>query len=100
VNWQAHGSYLIKGLDDPVEIFEVGERGLAPIVTPPSGGNAQRSVSAEEEATLGWRPAKGLEVPRRVGWRLETVLGEGGFGEVWLAENCHTSQRRVFKFCF
>jgi len=100
LNWQAHGAYLIKGLAEPVEIFEVGERGLAPFLPPPSGGNAQRSVSAEEEATLGWRPAKGLEVPRRVGWRLEAGLGEGGFGEVWLAENLHTSERRVFKFCF
>ncbi len=100
LGWEAHGSYLIKGLDDAVEIFEVGERGRASFRQPENGPNATRSVSAEEEATLGWRPAKEMEVPKRVGWFLRERLGEGGFGEVWLAENRRTPEVRVFKFCF
>ena len=100
LGWVAHGAYLIKGIDEPVEIFEVGERGRALFRAPAGRAGAQRSVSAEEEATLGWRPANEMEVPKRPGWFLQKRLGEGGFGEVWLARNRHTSEQRVFKFCF
>ena len=31
---------------------------------------------------------------------LESKLGEGGFGEVWLAAHEKTKEKRVFKFCF
>jgi class 3 adenylate cyclase/WD40 repeat protein len=100
LSWQAHGAYLLKGIEEPVEIFEVGESGFAPFMPPEGGSNATRSVSAEEEATLGWRPAKSREIPKRPGWFLQERVGEGGFGEVWLAQNRRTAEKRVFKFCF
>jgi serine/threonine protein kinase/class 3 adenylate cyclase len=100
LKWMAHGAYLFKGVDEPVQVFEVGAAGLAPLNVPPSGGKAQRIVLADEEETLGWRPAVGLDVPQRENWRLRRKLGEGGFGEVWLAQNRQTHVERVFKFCF
>ena len=100
LGWEAHGRYRVKGLDDPVEIFEVGEREHGPFRQPRNGPDVERSVSREEEAMLGWRPAPGLEIPRRAGWFIVRQLGEGGFGEVWLAENRKTHDQRVFKFCF
>ncbi len=100
LEWLACGRYLLAGVDDPVEIFEVGACGKAPLAAPPDSEKARRSVSAEEIATLGWRPAAGLLIPRRVGWALLEKLGAGGFGEVWLAQNAKTKERRVFKFCF
>src|SRR5207237_2385738 len=39
-------------------------------------------------------------IPDRPGWSLQKKLGEGGFGEVWLAQHSRTKERRVFKFCF
>lgn len=100
LRWLAHGPYVLKGVTDPVEIFEVGERGFAPLLVPKSTAKARRAVHPEDELTLGWRPAPGLEVPRRARWRLVEKLGEGGFGEVWRAEHEKTGENRVFKFCY
>jgi len=100
LRWLAHGPYRLKGVAEPVEIFEVGVSGFAPLIVPKSTAKARRAVSAEEELTLGWRPAPGLEIPRRPKWFLTEKLGEGGFGEVWLGHHGKTHDARVFKFCY
>ncbi len=101
IQWQAHGRYIIKGKDeDPLEIFEVGAVGVAPLTAPPDSEKVKRAVRADELELLGWRPAVDLEVPGKHGWKLERKLGEGGFGEVWLVHHAKTRRQRVFKFCF
>jgi serine/threonine protein kinase/class 3 adenylate cyclase len=100
LQWLAHGRYLFKGKDEPMEVFEVGAIGHAPLRAPPDSEKARRVVSHEEESTLGWRPGAGRAIPRRPGWSLVSQLGEGGFGEVWLAHHDRTKEERVFKFCF
>ncbi|MDH3591854.1 MAG: protein kinase, partial [Planctomycetota bacterium] len=100
VVWRAHGAYHFKGLDEPIEIHEAGIKGIAPLAPPPDSSKAHRAVAHGEEATLGWRPGAGLDIPGRSGWRLERKLGAGGFGEAWLAVSRHTKERRAFKFCF
>ena len=99
LEWLNHGSYLLKGIEASLEVCEVGEAGIAPLQAPAGSEKAQRQVSPENEPVLGWRPALGQFVPN-TRWRLETKLGEGGFGEVWLGRNPTTKERRVFKFCF
>ena len=100
LRWVAHGRYLLKGLDEPVEVFEVGGEGIAPLTRPPDSEKACRCVTADEEPMMGWRPGVSGEIPGRPGWFLERKLGEGGFGEVWLGVHRRLSHTRVFKFCF
>ncbi|MEX2015960.1 MAG: protein kinase, partial [Candidatus Hydrogenedentales bacterium] len=100
IAWRAHGEYELKGVDEPVSICEAGIEDVSPLTPPPASEKAHRAVSPNEEETLGWRPAVGLAVPRRQHWILEQQLGEGGFGEVWLALHEKTRAKRVFKFCF
>jgi putative peptide modification system cyclase len=42
--WRTHGRYRFKGLPDPVAVFEVGEKGIAPLKAPPWSGKAYREV--------------------------------------------------------
>jgi TolB-like protein/class 3 adenylate cyclase/Flp pilus assembly protein TadD len=99
LKWASHGVYLLKGIEEPVEVCEVAEAGGTELAAPKTSEKAQRQVRADEEPVLGWRPAVGQEVPN-TRWVLEKKLGEGGFGEVWLGRHQHTKERRVFKFCF
>jgi serine/threonine-protein kinase len=99
--WLAHGPYRFAGSDDdPLEVFEVGVQNVSPLRPPQDSPKARRSVAPDEEELFAWRPAIGGEIPHRAGWRLQSKLGEGGFGEVWLARHSRTKQQRVFKFCF
>jgi WD40 repeat protein/class 3 adenylate cyclase len=99
LRWMAHGEYVFQGTTDPIEVFEVGGDGIAPLAPPRDREKARRSVETSDEI-LGWRPAVGLVVPQSPAWMLEKKLGEGTFGEVWLARHATLKQQRVFKFCF
>lgn len=99
LSWLNHGPYLLKGVEEPMEICEVGETGASVLKAPGDSEKVHRYVSAESEPVLGWRPAIGQGVPG-TSWVLEEKLGEGGFGEVWLGRHKTTKERRVFKFCF
>ena len=100
ISWCAHGPYLLKGIDDPVQIGEVGFEGVSPLEAPPDSEKGRSALAAGDELTLGWRPAVGLAIPGREHWKLEEQLGSGAIGEVWLASHEKTHARRVFKFCF
>jgi WD40 repeat protein/class 3 adenylate cyclase/tRNA A-37 threonylcarbamoyl transferase component Bud32 len=99
LQWVSHGPYLLKGIEEPVEVCEVGETGQSLLSAPKTSEKAQRQVRPDEEPVLGWRPAVGQDVPNTP-WVLEEKLGEGGFGEVWVAQHPKLKERRVFKFCF
>jgi serine/threonine-protein kinase len=99
LSWLNHGPYLMKGLDEPVDVCEVGEIGRAALTCPADSEKAHRFLSPDSEPVLGWRPAMDQPVPG-TSWVLEKKLGEGGFGEVWLGRDKILKTRHVFKFCF
>jgi serine/threonine protein kinase/dienelactone hydrolase len=100
ISWQAHGAYLFKDLDEHILIGEVGITGVSPLQAPVASKKVQRAATIPEEDALGWRPAPGLAIPGRRNWVLESQLGTGAVGEVWLAANVNTHAKHVFKFCF
>lgn len=100
LRWVDHGPYVFKGLDAPMSVCEVGEPDFAPFTPPPDSEKAKRAIRPGDEEALGWRPAVSLEVPGRKGWRLERKIGEGGFGEVWVARQRASGEIHAFKFCF
>jgi hypothetical protein len=97
--WHGYGQYKFKGAeDDPMEVFEVGAAGTAPLVKPPESEKAKPIASPMDEIPP-WRPAVGQEIPSKDGWILEKLLGEGAVGKAWLAEK-ESVGKHVFKFCF
>ncbi len=99
LRWLAHGKFELKSGEEPVGLFEVGEPGVAPFASPPAR-QLDDPKSGTSQTILGWRPAAGQNLDSHPNWRLMDHLGDGSFGEVWLAEHLKTGERRIFKFCF
>ncbi len=99
LRWLAHGRFELESGAEPVGLFEVGEPGVAPFTAPPAR-QLDDPKSGTSQTILGWRPASGQNLDSHPNWRLMDHLGDGSFGEVWLAEHLKTGERRIFKFCF
>jgi predicted ATPase/class 3 adenylate cyclase/Tfp pilus assembly protein PilF len=97
---ESHGHWRMKGIAEPVELFEVGEAD-APFVPPPDAAkgyrvvregdvwlparNIKHSLPAERDSFVGRRETL-VELARRLdaGARLVSVLGIGGSGKTRL----------------
>lgn len=95
---ESHGHYRLKGIEEPVEVFEMGVRDTAPFSPPADADKAYRVVHqgefwrpvrevrhnlpAERDAFVG-RTAdlRALAARLDAGIRLLTVLGPGGTGK-------------------
>ena len=97
---QSHGHWRLKGLAEPIELFEVGDEG-APFTPPPDDAKAWRvvrhrelwlpvrelrhSVPAERDSFVGRQePLQALAHQLEAGARLVSVFGMGGTGKTRL----------------
>ena len=98
---QSHGHWRLKGIQEPVELFEVGDD-QSPFIPPPDAPKAYRvvrqddlwlpvrdvphSIPAERDSFVGRQDAL-LALSRKfeAGARLVSVLGMGGSGKTRLA---------------
>lgn len=53
LDWRQHGRYLFKGAEDPMEVFEVGARGVAVFAQPPDSPKTQRVIDASAASSMG-----------------------------------------------
>jgi len=59
IEWVCHGEYMLKGIDEPTTIFEVGRKGLAPLTAPPDTEKVWR-VGGGEDSTSKSNGATGF----------------------------------------
>jgi predicted ATPase/class 3 adenylate cyclase/Tfp pilus assembly protein PilF len=98
---RSHGHWRLKGVDEPIELFEIGDE-HAPFRPPPDADKAYRvvrqgdlwmparevrhSLPAEPDAFIGRAQAlAGLARRFHAGARLVSVLGTGGAGKTRMA---------------
>ena len=60
LRWPAHGAYLFKGVSEPIEVFEVGEEGSAPLFAPRDSDKVHRVGG---EGTLAMRLVPAVRNP-------------------------------------
>ena len=98
---RCHGHYRLKGIVEPMELFEIGVPGEQPFSPPPDSATSYRVIAWQ----ASWRPARetphslpaerdefvgrgselqGLAARLDAGERLVTVLGMGGAGKTRL----------------
>ena len=63
LSWVSHGPYLLKGIEEAVEVREVGEAGQSALAAPKTSEKAQRQVSPEAEPVLGVETGSGAGRP-------------------------------------
>lgn len=100
LRWESHGEFSFKGFEQPIALYEVGNSEFAPFVRPEDGAKAWALDGEKTPMLTGWRPGAHLAIPGRKNWILKDKLGEGGFGESWLAHHRSSDEARTFKFCF
>jgi ATP-dependent Clp protease ATP-binding subunit ClpC len=85
IGWRCHGEYLLKGLDAPVEIFEVGEVGKAAFARPSGhekGGPIPFDLKGTVKRTEGTSAHRSGSLVARLGKDLTALAKQGRLAPV------------------
>ncbi|MES2657566.1 MAG: adenylate/guanylate cyclase domain-containing protein [Verrucomicrobiota bacterium] len=63
LTWTSHGAYLLQGVDEPLEVCEVGETGRACLTPPADSGKARRAETVARSQADGLLPIWGKRHP-------------------------------------
>jgi serine/threonine-protein kinase len=94
LRWESYGLYELDALDEPFELFEVGEERLTLFLAPAGSDRARRVLS-----TSDWRAEPGAHLPSRPNWQLRHMLWETPAGAAWVAEHSKTGDTELFTLC-
>lgn len=75
LKWMSHGFYELQGAPEPVELFEVGGEGIAPLRPPEDSKWAARAEAALRHHSRGGEPGEPDELPVEVLDKSDVFLG-------------------------
>jgi class 3 adenylate cyclase len=55
VEWAGHGDFKLKGIEDPVPLYEIGRKGFSPLRPPPDGEKVRRIQNSKGDTSRGAR---------------------------------------------
>lgn len=88
LTWTSHGAYLLQGVDEPLEVCEVGETGRACLTPPADSGKARRAeaVASAKPQIVDKHPAvRPWPILTAVSAVLAALVLIGGYFRGWLA---------------
>lgn len=94
LQWKSHGSYSFKGSEDPVEVFEVGAAGFAPLTAPPNTEKARSAAAPALAPSSGAARKSSLVTGAVVTALCGLALSFGNIGEKFTA----ASYDNLFRF--
>lgn len=74
VSWLNHGLYQLSGVEEPLEICEVGETGKGQLSAPPDSEKVQRILPISSEPRSNRRLKRILTAPVPSGWRRAALV--------------------------